>query len=392
MNTILKKFLVILIIVLILALVGLLIYNLLIKEPAEEGEEPGPGQLPAGGEGEFIPGEAEEGELAPSPEVKIKAISTGRVLTPTLSADRTKVVYYSQLNGNVWQSAFDGSELTKISSAVLDNLAKIIWSPDKTKVISIYQDAEENISKYSYNYKTGQAFSLNEYAQEIAWSPNSDKLAYQYTDEVTGDNNISTANPDGSAWQSVIQVRMKDVNLDWVGSEIAFYEKPSGLVQSSLFLVNLLSKDLTKVLSNLYGMAIKWSPQGDKILYSKTDSSGRNINLYVALKDGTGETKINIPTLVEKCVWSQDNRTIFCALPKNIETAEVLPDDFYKGSFVSDDEFLKINSETGAKIFLLEPWERGNQTFDAVDLFLSPLEEYLFFVNKKDGLLYSIEF
>ena len=372
MNTKLKKILIILISVLIVALIGLLIYNLFI-EPSEENGL-GAGELPEGEESELGPG-GEGEEITPKPELKIKAISTERVLSPTLSADNTKVIYYSQYNGNVWQSAFDGSGLMKVSSAALDNLKEIIWSPDKTKVISIYQDEEENISKYSYNYNTGKVFLLDPFIQEIIWSPQSDKIVYQYTNETTDDNNISTANPDGANWQSIFQTRMKNINLSWAGSEITFYEKPSGLIQGSLFILNPLTKNLTKVLSDVYGMAAKWSPQGDKVLYSKTGNQGKNIGLYIAPKDGSREITIGISGLIEKCVWSQDNRTIFCAVSNNIDEAEILPDDFYKGSFISNDEF----------------WKRGDGIYDAVDLFLSPLEDYLFFVSKLDGLLYSIE-
>ncbi len=389
MNTNLKKILIIIIIVLIIALVVLLIYNFFIK-PKEE-KELGPGELPEGEEGELKPGEEEEGEITPAPELKVKAISTEKVLAPTLSADKTKVIYYSQNNGNVWQSAFDGSNLNKISSVVLENLAKIIWSPDKTKVISIFLDEKENVSKNIYDYNTKEISPFSADIQEIAWSPTSDKIVYQYTNELTNDNSINIANPNGTNWQNILQTRIKNVNLDWVASEIGFCEKPSGLVQSSFFLINPLNKNLTKVFSNIYGLSVKQSPQGDKMLYSETSNKGKNIALYTALKDGTGKKGIDVSTLVEKCVWSQDNRTIFCAISKNINEAEVLPDDFYKGSFIGNDEFWKINLETSEKNKLLEPWEAGEENYDAVNLFLSPLEDYLFFVNKKDGLLYSIE-
>ena len=138
-------------------------------------------------------------------------------------------------------------------------------------------------------------------------------------------------------------------------------------------------------------MSIKWSPQGDKILYSKTGSNGKGIGLYLSPKNGSTETNLGLYTLIEKCAWSLDNRTIFCAIPKNISQDNVFPDDFYKGSFVSDDDFWKINLESNEKTVLLEEWEKGYATYDATDLFLSPLENYLFFVNKRDGLLYSIE-
>jgi len=389
MNTNLKKILIILVIVLILALIAFLVYNFFFKKPS--GEKGGTGQFPQGEEGAVPPtGEEGEGANIPSPELKIKALSTERILAPALSADKTKVIYYSAENGNVWQVSFDGSEPVKISSAILNNLVKIIWSPDKTKVVSVYQNSDETVSKYFYDYKTGKATLLGSYIQEISWSPNGDKIAYQYTNDATSENNISIANADGAKWQNVFQTRMKDVNLDWIGSEISFYEKPSGIAPSSLFLLNPLTKNLTKVLSDIYGLSVKWSPQNDRVLYSKTASNGKNIGLYVAQKNGSNETNIDISTLAEKCVWAQDNRILFCAIPKNINEATILPDDFYKGSFTADDEFWKINLDTGEKTALLQSWERGNEIYDATSLILSPLEDYLFFVNKKDGLLYSI--
>ena len=389
MNTNLKKILIVLVIVLILALIAFLVYNFFFKKPAEEAG--GPGGLPPGEEGTPPAGGVEEETTTPNPELKIKSLSTERILAPTLSADRTKVIYYSAENGNVWQVAFDASDKVQISSTFLNNLVKIIWSPDKTKVISIYQDEAENITKNIYDYKTGKVYPLSSNIQEITWSPNSDKIAYQYTNEATGENNISTANSDGTKWQNVFQIRMKNLNLDWIGSQISFYEKPSGIAPGSLFLLNPLTKNLTKVLSDIYGLSVKWSPQKDRVLYSKTASGGKNISLYVAEKDGSNEANTTVSTLAEKCVWSQDNRTIFCAIPKNINEAAILPDDFYKGLFTADDEFWKINLDTGEKTALLQNWERNNEMYDAVDLFLSPLEDYLFFVNKKDGLLYSVE-
>ena len=394
MNTNLKKILIILVIILILALIAFLVYNFFFKKPS--GETPaGGGGLPAGGGGGTggtgAGGEGGEGEITPGPELKIKAISTEKVLAPTLSADKTKAIFYSQDNGNVWQVSFDGTGLTRMSSTVLDNLAQIIWSPDKKKVISIYKDEEENVSKYSYNYDTGKATSLGAYTGEIAWSSDSNKIAYQYTNDLANQNNISTANADGTNWKNILDTRLKNLNIDWVGSQIAFWEKPSGLAPGSLFLLNPLNKSLDKILSNIYGFSLKWSPIGNKILYSKTNNQGKNIGLYAALKDGSGETGAGISTFAEKCVWASDNRTIFCAIPKSISADYILPDDFYKGVFVSDDDFVKINLDTNEKTNLLEDWERGDGTYDATNLFLSPLEDYLFFVNKLDGLLYSIE-
>jgi len=49
----------------------------------------------------------------------------------------------------------------------------------------------------------------------ITWSPSRDKIAYQFYNSQTGDNNISISNPDGSDWTIVFQTRMKDLIVEW---------------------------------------------------------------------------------------------------------------------------------------------------------------------------------
>lgn len=384
METKLKKILIIIIAVLIIALIGLLIYIYVIKKPAEE--KPGPRELPEEEE-EYVP---DEQEFQPQTELKIKPISQEPVLAPSITSDKKGVIYYSATNGNVWQSDFNGAGLTQVSGAVLDNLIKIIWSPDKTKVISIFQDNLGNITKYFYSYATGKALPLNKYINYIAWSPDSSQIAYQYQNEFTDENNISISNPDGSNFSNIFKTRIKNLIVEWPkGTEIFLREKPSGLVQSSLYSLNPLTRAFTKIISDVYGFSIKWSLDGNKILYSKTSSKGKNIAIFIASRTGSDEKSANVETLAEKCVWSQDPRTIYCAVPKNIKQANILPDDFYKGTFAGNDEFWKINIDTGEKTKILDD-SQLTETYDAFDLFLSAQESYLLFINKINGLLYSI--
>jgi len=283
------------------------------------------------------------------------------------------------------------SYIFSCSATNLENLVKVLWSPSKTKAITIFQDNLENVSKYLYDYATNKSSPLNKYLNYISWSPDSKKIAYQYQNDFTDDNNISTSNPDGSKFTILLNTRMKNLVVEWPqGSDIFLMEKPSGLAQSTLYSLNSVSKSLNGVISNVYGFSVKWSPKGEKILYSKTGSKGENIGIFTTNRNGSNEKSAGISTLAEKCTWSQDTRFIYCAIPTNINSAKILPDDFYKGTFIGDDRFYKINTETGEKTNILEG-ETLNGPYDATDLFLSPQEDYLMFINKGDGLLYSIK-
>ena len=93
--------------------------------------------------------------------------------------------------------------------------------------------------------------------------------------------------------------------------------------------------------------------------------------------------------MADKCVWSKDDRTVFCAVPQQISENAVWPDDYYKGLTIVNDDFYKINLETGEKTKIAGSQE--GYGYDAQELFLSPKEDYLFFVNRRDGLLYILK-
>lgn len=368
-----KKITIIIIIGLVLILGIFVVYNYFFKEKT----------LPAGGE------TAEESRILETSGViktkQIRVISQEPVINPTI--DGNKVRYYSANNGNVFQSEFDGSNLIRLSSNILTSIVKILWSPEKNKTIGVFE-SDQTIKKYLYDFSSQRAVLLNPNIRDVAWAPDREKIAYQYYDPQTEENSLNIAEPDGSQWQTILKTRMKNLLVEWpAASRLAVRTRPSGLAQSVVYLVNLSDKKMEKIFNETYGLTLLWSPLGDKVLFSETNSQGKNLKLKIADNKGRviGETKL--ATLPEKCVWSQDNRVFFCAVPRVIPDKAVLPDDYYKGLLNLADDFYKINMETGQSYLLTE---ESSNNYDAVNLLLNQQEDYLIFVNKKNNLLYSL--
>ena len=98
---------------------------------------------------------------------------------------------------------------------------------------------------------------------------------------------------------------------------------------------------------------------------------------------------LGIPTVVSKCVWSNDDKTVYYALPGGIPDSAVMPDDYIANKFTTSDTFWKLDITTGMKERIIDPADE-NGTYDSSDLFLSPTENALFFINKIDNKLYKI--
>lgn len=317
-------------------------------------------------------------------------LSQEKVLAPTIDSSGKKVEYYSKNQGNMYKVNFDGSNLSRVSSANLAGLLQILWSPNKEKIVGIFQENNAT-TKYLHDYQNGTSIRLNEKIDQVAWSPDDNRIVIQSFSPDANNNVISIANADGSNLKNIFQTRIKDLVLEWpMADKISVRTKTSGLSEGLLVTINPDSGIFSDVLHGIYGLNARWFPLGNKILYSATDSEGKNIKLFAADQNGQNAKDVNLATLVEKCSFSQDNRTLFCAIPQRLSENAVWPDDYYKGLVTTEDTFWKINLDTGQKTQIFGSGINA-RAYDAADPFLSPQEDYLFFTNKKDGLLYSLK-
>ena len=328
--------------------------------------------------------------LEPKKIQVIFPLSQEKVLSPTINSSGDKVRYYSKANGNIFEVNFDGTGLVKISTSNLAGLLNILWSSDKEKVIGLFQK-DDKIQKYLHNYQAGQSTLLNENIGQVAWSPDGKQIVLQTYDETAQTNTISISDADGSNLKNIFQTRIKDMVLEWPTiDKISIHTKTSGLSDGLAMVINPSNGEFYRVLGGIFGLNIKWSPLGNLLLYSSTSIEGKNPNLYVTDQTGQNKQALGINSITEKCVFSQDNRALFCAVPQSVSENAVWPDDYYKGLTVTADNFYKINLETGEKGLVFQPGE-NDKSYDAIDPFLSPKEDYLFFINRKDGMLYSLK-
>lgn len=383
----LKKVFIISSVILLVVLVFLGIYNFAFKEKSSGTKE------------SFQDKEVSKIVDTPSPEAqkikeqgKIYQLTDEAVIAPTISQDGEHIVYYARSNGNVYEIALRGDNKKTISSANLAGLANILWSPDKNKVISTFEKDGRPVF-YFYNFTAKTSKAIPERTYDITWTNLGDKIIYKYFDNKTKKKNISIADPDGSNWKQLAETSFDYVSIAPIPktSLISFWNRPHGFEETSLQTVSIAGGEVKTVFSKKFGADYLWSPDGEKVLVSSSETKGSSKVMLATINKNGGEYQnLNIPTFVSKCVWSKDAKTVFYALPGSIPEGSVIPNDYKDKKFTTRDTFWKVDVTTGKKERLAELAEI-KESFDAINLFLSPSENAFFFVNRIDGRLYGID-
>ena len=327
-------------------------------------------------------------EEQPQDTQGISDLSQEPVISPVVDQRRERIKYHRAFDGQVLAVDFQGEQKETLSDSVLNNFVKALWSPDTEKALSLFSENGQ-VKKYLYDYQTKKATTLSENIAWIDWSPTGDKIVYEFL-SADLNHNVSVADPDGANWKAVFKTRVPDWQVEWVSKDIiSLATPPSGFVQGVLYALNPETENFSKVLSDYYGLKPLWSPKGDKLLYSRVESGGQNLSLWVANQDGANSKEMALTTLADKCVWSADNTSFFCAVPQEIETSAVWPDDYYKGLVSTRDDFYQINLGTGQQIKLFE--SSNDFFYDASSLMVSDDNDFLFFINGYDNHLYALE-
>lgn len=371
-----KRIILILLVLVAVAAAGLAAYYFFFKKPGVPVKEPGTG----------IEQPAPTGENIVAIDEQLKRISVVPAVSPVPSADGSRVLYAGKTNA-IFEVDFNGGNQKETVFTPLKNLHKIFWSKDRVEFAAVYATPDGRKTFY-YNTQTKQTSPYDTHIDSLAFSPAENKLAYHYQETGGGINNISLADPNGSNATTVINTRLQEARINWVTqNEVALSTAPSGLAPNLLWILDINTQKLSTALTDIYGLTTLWAPSGERFLFSQTSQKGKALSLSVADKKGTSIKKLDLATLPEKCTFSKDEKSAVCVAPV-IAPDVVWPDDYYKNIYSAQEQLWRINLVSGKRELL---YEFVGIEFDATNLVLSPQEDALVFINKKDGFLYSVK-
>jgi hypothetical protein len=323
----------------------------------------------------------------------ITSVTEAGVFGTFIDKSNKQLLYYSIINGIVWQLDDEGKNPEQLSSVILKNIVGAQWSPDRSMVITKFNREGKNVF-YLYNYLTKASTQLKDGIDVIVWDGLGKKIIYKYFDAASKKRSINMANPDGSNWQVLVNdLQIKDTSIAQIplSSLVSYWNKPSSKEETQLNIVGVTGSTNKKIFSGRFGADYLWSPDGTYALVSSLKDIGSN-KMVIGTIDAYGANykELELSTLASKCVWSGDSRTVYCAVPGDLQSNYNMPDDYLNNKFFTKDTFWKINAQTGKKELLVQPQD-NKESYDATNLLLSSTESNLFFVDRTSNRLYKIK-
>lgn len=322
---------------------------------------------------------------------KISMIVPEAVAGFTIDKKTQDIKYYEAKNGTAWKVDTNGKNKQQLSDMKISGLKNVLWSMDQARSL-LYSKKENQNVFYEYDYSGKKNTVLKSGLDTAVWDNLGTKILYKYYEGGTGKRSLNIANPDGSDWQKIADIENRDILISPVPltSIVSFWNYPSAKEETKLQVVGLTGGEVKTILTGKFGADYAWAPNGAQALVSSLSAKdNKTISLGVVTADGLYQD-LNIPTLVSKCAWSADSRTIYYALPGNIPSDALMPNDYLENKFTTADTFWKMDITTGEKVRIVEVGEILEK-YDSSNIMLSPTEDALYFINKIDQKLYKIE-
>ncbi len=302
--------------------------------------------------------------------------------------------YYDRQTGKFFQVSADGMSTKVMTDAIYKDLDTVTWDPSGTKAILQFPDG----SKVLYNFATKKQSTLPRELDNFSFSPTGSQIVSKYLDAKHLDNQwLMVSNPDGTGSQSVEQLaeNADKVIAAWSPNNavVGTYERSSTSSSSDIIFLGKNNENYPLVTVDGKGFTPNWSPDGSKILYSVySDDTNNAAHLYIMNGDvntlGQNIIDLNLNTSANKCAFSQDNYTIYCAVPYyTVENSGPIPSLGYS----VPDNLYAIDMLRGTTTLLARPVdEHSLQQYSVGSIRLSGDESAIYFTDANTGKLHRI--
>ncbi len=303
------------------------------------------------------------------------------------STEQTVIIrYVNRKNGNIYSYNTSINSLSRLSNKTIPGVFSASWLSDGSRAYLRYFGTEKDVSSVAtYSLKANGSDGLF-FPQGITQTvTRGNKSVLTIASGVNG----SIATLSGETYgrpRTIFQTPLTKIVASFAGNNKYFvYTKPSSTQYGYAFVVN--QGNFEQVSGPYKGLTARISPDGTKILIGYVDDRGEMQSSLVDIKKHT-TTPLPISTIADKCAWTPDSESVYCAVPTS-PTNEEYPDSWYQGTVSFTDKIWRIDIKNRYAQMILNPEKIGGEASDMTSLSIDKSKKILTFLNKKDDSLWA---
>ncbi len=328
------------------------------------------------------------------------------------TASTTAVRWIDRGRGNVYEARSNSLSITAISNTILPQTYSSLWNKNLTAFIGslLESGAEKSTTIYteikpqitSITAATGTPAGAGTRAPfelkgknlpaniiTYAISPKKDQVFMLINESGIAVGYVATFA--GTSITRIFDTPVTQLIAEWPeDNTIALTTNGTADQGGFLYFVNPKTGIWKKILGPVAGLSAKVSRDAK---YVSASFSGNDRGIFMSIYTVATGNIIESPlrTLAEKCVWGSFYKNmLYCGVPTQRDTASY-PDDWYKGKVSFADSLWQMNVTSEEVTSISSLLEQADRFIDAANLQLDDRDDFLFFINKTDLSLWSLD-
>ncbi|OHA91586.1 MAG: hypothetical protein A2758_00550 [Candidatus Zambryskibacteria bacterium RIFCSPHIGHO2_01_FULL_49_18] len=317
------------------------------------------------------------------------AVAFTRPSTSSGQVGQTVVRFVDRATGHVIETILPKGEALvplekkKVTNNTIPKVYEAYFRPDGNFVLlRMLENDSDRQRNLILDLTSTSSTAINLRGEMTSIAVGSGNILY-YADK--GSGNIVSSPFNGGAMRTILTSPFTNWRVTVSENGILVHTKAS--IESPGYAYTVGSgRSLNKILGPLTALSAVPNSAGTSVLYSYNNGT---LQLRAKNLRTGAETEISPTTLAEKCVWSaKQPEIIFCGSPID-GVAENEPDNWYRGTSSFSDRFWKFDVNKEIAEVVAEPKSLLGVEIDTIRPQLSPSEDYLIFMNKRDMTLWA---
>ncbi len=325
-------------------------------------------------------------EIARGGTTKTQKLNEDPSFGVTLDSNGSSLKYYNKNDGKFYKIDKNGNKVL-LADKVFHDVENITWS-SRNKAILEYPDGANIV----YDFESEKQVTLPKHWEDFDFSPDGGKIAMKSIGLDPKNRWLAVSNDDGNKVRAIedIGLNASMVYPSWQpnNQSVAMYIEGVGFNRQEVFFIGQNKENFKSTIIEGRGFQPKWSPNGDRLLYSVYSSDNDLKPLLwvvnaVGNEIGTSRKNLNLETWAEKCTFGGDT-TVYCAVPESLQEGAGL---FPELTDNTKDNLYSINTQTGSKKLVAVP----DGAYNMSNLVVSENGYYLYFVDNFTEAIHQVK-